>query len=878
MALLNRVSNLFRRAKLAQEIDDELQSHIEMRMSDNLASGMPLDQARRDALLRFGNPTLTKERVAASDAALTLESFWMDLRYAFRRLAKAPGFSITAILTLALGIGATTAIFSCAYALLLRSLPFQEADRIVTINETHPQVAGGGEVTFPDYKDWRSQESSFDQMAGYSIASPETVSLVWDGHAEQVHRVLASSNLFSLLGITPSLGRTFVEQDDTPRANHVAVISAEAWERYFGADKNIIGRTVDLNDVSYTIIGVLPAGSAYPATGDFWMPLSLMDKETQASRVWHTVNVLGRLRPGVDLGQARADMETISARLSQTYPATNRNVGVLLTPLREQLVGSLRPALLSLMGCVVLVLLIACVNVANLLLVRASAHRRETAVRQALGASRLRLLTQYLAETLLLCLFGGLLGTLFAALILPLLRTAFAHVTGADLSLVQSIRLDVPVLLVALSVCLFTAIFFGLLPMFHSPRKLSEALRSGDRGSSGKHSWRSGALVSAEVAIAIVVLFLGSLLVRSFQKLIQIDPGFRTDHLLSLEITLPQPRYQDQTPATNHFYEALLDKLRRSPGVTSVGTTNAVPLNASHSMTRFLIAGAAPLAAGAFPFAQIRFVSPDFFRTMGLGLVQGRTFEQKDIENNANLFVVNKAFAERYLSGKDPLTSSILLGVLSPHPDKIPVIGVVSNARDLGVETDAEPELYLPGFGTHAVILLRTDIDPDSIAGEVRNAVRQLDPNQPIYHVQTIGEVLSDSLARQKVTAVLLGIFALLALTLASIGIYGVIAYSVEQRTREIGVRMALGANRTNIVLLVLREVTTLTGIGILAGLAGALVCAHFLSTLLYHVSNADPVSIGASVVTLLIVGMFAAVVPATQASTINPTEALRSE
>ena len=295
-------------------------------------------------------------------------------------------------------------------------------------------------------------------------------------------------------------------------------------------------------------------------------------------------------------------------------------------------------------------------------------------------------------------------------------------------------------------------------------------------------------------------------------------------------------------------------------------------------MTRFLIAGAAPLAPGAFPFAQIRYVSPDFFRTMGLGLLRGRTFEQKDIENNANLFVVNQAFVERYLSGRDSLTSSILIGVLSPHPDKIPVIGVVSNARDLGVETDAEPELYLPGFGTHAVILLRTDIDPGGIAGEVRNAVRQLDPNQPIYHVQTIDEVLSDSLARQKVTAVLLGIFALLALTLASIGIYGVIAYSIEQRTREIGVRMAVGANRTNIVLLVLREVTTLTGIGILAGLAGALVCAHFLSTLLYQVSNADPVSIGASVVTLLIVGMLAAVVPAAQASMINPTEALRSE
>jgi predicted permease len=878
MSLFHRISNLLRRSRMDREIDAEIKSHLAMRTEDNIASGMPPDQARRDALLRFGNPTVTKERVAASDAALTLESIGMDVRYAFRRLAKSPGFSTSAILTLALGIGATTAIFSCAYALLLRSLPFQQADRIVTINETHPQVAGGGEVTFPDYLDWRSQQTSFEQVAAYSGTTSDTMSLALQDHGEQVHTVLASSNLFSLLGITPSLGRTFVEQDDSPNANHVVVFSYEAWQRYFGADRTIIGRNVDLNGVSYTIIGVLPPGSAYPTTGEFWMPLSLMDKESQASRVWHTVNVLGRLKPGVDLGQAQADMRTIAARLAQVYPATNRNIGVLLTPLREQLVGSLRPALLSLMGCVVLVLLIACANVANLLLARAAAHLQEVAVRQALGASRLRLFTQSLAETLLLCLLGGVLGTVFAALTLPLLRMAFAHTVGADPSLVQSIQLNIPVLLVTLVVCLLTAILFGLLPILKTPGKLAEALCPGDRGSTGKQSRSRSALVSAEIAIAIVVLFLGSLLLRSFQKLIQVDPGFRTDHLLSVEITLPQPRYEDQTAATNHFYEALIDKLRQSPGIVSAGTTNAVPLNASHSMSRFLIAGAAPLAPGAFPFAQIRYVSPDFFRTMGLGLVQGRGFELKDIENSSNLFIVNQAFAQRYLSGRDPLTSSILLGVLSPHPDKIPVIGVVSNARDLGVETDAEPELYLPGYGTHAVILLRTNIDPASVAAEVRDAVRELDPNQPIYHVQTIDDVLSDSLARQKMTAVLLGIFALLALTLASIGIYGVIAYSVTQRTREIGVRMAIGANRGNILLLILREAATLTGIGIAAGLVGAFVCAHFVSALLFQTSSVDPLSIGASVFALLIVAMLAAVLPAARAATINPMEALRSE
>jgi predicted permease len=383
-----------------------------MRIEDSVASGMSPDVARRDALLRFGNPTVTKEQVIAVDAALTLESVGMDLRYAFRRLAKSPGFTVTAVLTFALGIGATTAIFSAAYALLLRSLPFQHADRILSVYETHPQIVGGAEVNFLDYQDWRRQQTSFEQVAAYSGAGSDTyMSLVLRDHGEQVHTVLASSNLFSLLGVAPLMGRTFVEQDDTPNLNHVVVLSAEAWQRYFGGDHGILGRNIDLNGVSYTVIGVLPPGGAYPTAGEFWMPLSLMDKESQTRRVGHTLDVLGRLKPGVDLAEARADMQTIAARLAQAYPATNRNIGVLLTPLREQLVGSLRPAILTLLGCVVLVLCIACANVANLLLVRAAAHAREAAVRQALGASRLRLLSQHISETLILCLLGGLLGT-----------------------------------------------------------------------------------------------------------------------------------------------------------------------------------------------------------------------------------------------------------------------------------------------------------------------------------------------------------------------------------------------------------------------------------------------------------------------------------
>ena len=802
----------------------------------------------------------------------------MDMRYAVRRLGKAPGFAVTAILTFALGIGLTTSIFSAAYALLLRSLPFQHADRIIGVYETHPQIVGGAEVNFLDYQDWHRQQTSFEQVAAHSGTSSDTMSLVMRDHGEQVHTVLASSNLFSLLGVAPLMGRTFVEQDDTPNANHVVVLSADAWQRYFGGDHGILGRNIDLNGVSYTVIGVLPPEGAYPTAGEFWMPLSLMDKDSQTRRVGHTLDVLGRLKPGVGIAEARADMQTIAARLAQAYPATNRNIGVLLSPLREQLVGSLRPAILTLLGCVVLVLCIACANVANLLLVRAAAQTRDAAVRQALGASRRRLFAQYLSETLILCLLGGLVGTGIAALALPLLRVALAHTAAADPSLIGSIQLNVPVLLVTLGACLFTAILFGLLPMMKAPSRLVDALRPGDRGSTGRQGWSRSALISTQIAIAIVVLFLGTLLTRSFQKLVRVDPGFRTDHLLSLEITLPDPRYQDQGPATNHFYERLIDKLQQSPGIVSAGTTMAVPFQPSHAMTRFLIAGEAPVAPGVLPMEQVRFVSPEFFHTMGLQLKQGRSFDRKDIENNADYIIINKAFAQRYLSGKDPLTSIILMNVLTPHPEKVPVIGVVANARDLGVESDAEPVIYFPGFGSHAVLLIRTSTDPMSILPEVRNAVKELDPVQPIYHVKTIDEVLADSLARQRVIAVLLGVFALLALTLAAIGIYGVIAYSVSQRTREIGVRMAVGSSRARILLLMLREAAAFTSIGVIAGLIAAVAGAHLASALLFQTSSADPISISASVFALLIVATLAAVMPAARAATINPAEALRSE
>lgn len=807
-----------------------------------------------------------------------MQTFFRDIRYATRKLRRSPAFTATVVMTLALGVGATAAIFSCVYALLLKSLPFADGERIVALSEIHPQIPGGIEATYPDYEDWKTQQHSFTQIAAYSTLNPETVSLVADGHAQQVRRVLASGNLFSLLGIDPIIGRAIDEQDNRPGNDHVALLSESAWARYFGKDPAVLGRSVSLNGASFTIIGVLPIGAAFPSDGEVWLPLSLLDQPTRESRVWHSVKVLGRLRPGVGLPQARADMQTVSERLAVAYPATNRNVSVQLTPLREELVGTLRPAMLSLLGGVVLVLLIACANVANLLMVRATAQQREIALRRALGAGSTEFFSQFLAHALVLCLLGGILGVALAAAVLPLLRMALAHTASLDASMVQSIGLNIPVLLFALSTCLVTAIVFSLIPLMNKSLHLAEALRAGERGNTGNRSRSRTAMITGEIAIAVVVLFLSTLVLRSFQKLLAVDPGFRTDHLLSAEIALPEPKYGDDSPVTNHFYEQLLESIKRSPGVSSAATTTVVPLRASQVMTRFLVEGAPPTAPGTFPTAQIRYVSQDFFHTFGLALQNGRVFEQKDIEDGTSLAIVNAAFARRYLSDRNALGANILLGVLSPHPNKIPVIGVVSDAHDLGMQREAQPEIYLPGFGLHAVLLVRTFADPAGAESIVKKAVQALDSNQPIYHVQTVDALLSDSMARQKMTAMLLGIFSLVALALAAIGIYGVLSYSVAQRSQEIGVRMAVGATRVHILRLVLSQAAQFTGLGLAAGFGMALLCARIITGLLFHTGTMDPLSACIAIGTLALTATMAAIIPAIRAMSVNPDEALRAE
>ena len=874
--LAARLAGLFSGAKKDRELADEINSHIEMQTEANICAGMPLAEARRRAIIELGGVETTKQAYREQRSLLELEAMLQDTRFAIRQLKRHPGFTATVLLTLAIGVGGSTSIFSCVYGLLYKGLPFTDSDRIVTIADTHAELNNTIEASFPEYLDWRTQQTSFAQMAAY--ADRGTTVLRYDGNASQVRQVLVSGDFFSLLGTEVMLGRVLHVQDNQSRSDSVAVLSAAAWKRYFGGNPQVVGRSVDLGERTFTVVGVLPSGSAFPADGEVWIPLSHLDKEDQTSRVYHSVNVLGRLRPGVTLRQAQTEMQAITQRLTSAYPATSGGFGVSLGTLREKLVGPVRPSLLSAMGAVSLLLIVACANVANLLLVRATAQQREITIRQALGASRRRLFTQFLTQTMVLCISGGLVGTLVSWSAVPLLKAALIQTEILDPQLVDAIGLNLPVLLFSLGVCTLAALVFGLLPMQTLSFQLANQLRVGAGGSVGGQSRTRVALVTAEIAIAMSIVFMSSLVIRSYNKLLTVDPGFRTDHLLSAQISLPEPRFTEGSSTTGRTYEQILARLSDTPDILSAATTTVLPLRPSVVKSRFLIKGERTPANGAFPTAQIRSVSPSFFQTMGLSLRAGRLFDEKDIGLKPGLFIVNQAFARRYLTTRNPVGATILMGVLTPKPDEVPVIGVVADAHDLGVQTDPQPEIYTPAFGLGAVLLVRSSSTAQDVTAQIRAAVNAVVPGQPVFNVKSMASVLSQSLARQESTAALLGIFASVALLLAAVGIYGVLSYSVTRRTREFGVRMALGAGRSTILLLVARQALGVLAVGGTAGMVISLGAAKVMRSLLFDGALIDPASIAVSIGLLALAVLLAAVLPAIRAASAKPNEALRSE
>ncbi len=802
-------------------------------------------------------------------------AFFQDLRFAQRQLRKSRGFTMVAVLTLALGIGANAAIASAVYALLLRSLPFRDASQLLLIKETHPQ-AGVISAGYLDFQDWRAQAKSFSSLAAYSDVHNGFAQVTANGEVRSLRAAYASADLFPTLGIAPALGRGFTLAEDSDSGLHVAILSHRAWSDQFGADPSIVGKPVQINGQSFAVIGVMAAGRQYPIETDLWLPFAQLNQAERTSRQYHAVDAIGRLAPGVSREDAAAELNTIAARLAQSYPATNRSIGVRVIALRDTLVGQLRPTLLALFASVALVLLIACANIANLLLVRATNRQREIAVRTALGATRGRLLRQFLAESLLLSLAGSrarraaCAGGDAAASLRALAHRRRRQRAGAD-------DLDQPagaaVLgraghgdsrgLQRLSAAGGASVAqpgFARQPAHgNRPERLAQsACRWRDR------TCRRGA-VRGHAATSQLPEAAGG------------GSGFAVDHLVAAKIDLPANVYASPQQVEN-FSTRLQADVERLPGVTSSAITNALPLTPSKSLTRFAVEGAPPPAPGNFPVTQLRFVSPSYFRTLKVGLLAGRMFEPKDVDDPTGVFIVNQAFARKYLDGRDAVGSRLMMDVLTAHPTAVPVIGVVADAKDLGVDAQTEPVIYTAGYPNGQILLVRTSSDPDALAPSLRRVVAALDPNLGLSNVHSMDQVLGDSLARPRLAAWLLGLFAALSIGLAVLGVYGVLAYTAAQRTREVGVRMALGARRSQVMALFFKEAALLAVSGTVVGLIGALAVSRLLAAMLFETPPTDLLSASATVALLLIAGLAAGWLPALRASRIDPMLALRSE
>src|SRR5262245_13000651 len=872
------VRRLVHRRRAERELDEEIRAHLEMEVERNVAKGMSPEDARLAARRSFGSVAIANEDSRAMWGLASLEVFWQDLRYGARMLLKRKGFTAVATLTLALGIGANTAVFSVINAVLIRLLPFADSDQLVMIWETQPDVrvpVG----SYQDFLDWRAQAQSFQGMAAFSNKNQGKAELT--GHSETIEAqgMLISHDLFSLLGLKPILGRNFLPEEERPANDLVVILSQAIWRRGFANDPGIIGKSVKLNGASFTVAGVM--GDQYPLETDFWLPLSHLGRIDLTDRRYYSVQVIGRLKPGVTIERARREMETVNERLRQLYPATNRNTGVELTPMRHHLAGDLRPMVLLVFAAVALILLIACANVSNLLLAQSAGRQREMAIRAAIGAGRGRLVRQLLVESLLLALLGGVAGLALASCSIPVLRSGLLGIVTGKIPGLETIGVDWGTLAFSFGVSLLTGVLFGALPALQISRvDLNQTLKEGGKGSAGAgRRGLSRGLVTAEVALAVIVLVAAGLLIRSMNKLLQVDPGFRADHLLSLKIELPRSRYQIDEQIRN-FYQQLTTRIQALPGVEQVGVIDRGPFAPSFRISRFIAEGQQP-ERGKEPIAQMRMVDHRFFETMRIPRRVGRLFDEKD-DIDDNRVIINETMARSFFPNQDPVGKRVFMHWGSGAPPAFMVMGVVADVKDLGLDTPVEPTIYFPGVDGEAVVLARTNVDPLSLASAARQAALSIDPALPLQQVRSVEEILDASLARQRFTLNLLGVSALLALSLAAIGIYGVVAYSVTQRAQEIGIRLALGAQASDVFKLIIGHGIAPVLLGLAFGLAGAFALSRLLTRLtadlLFEVRPTDPATFTSIALLLMVVALLACYLPARRGTKVDPLTALKHE
>ena len=890
MPILSRIASLLRnisgKQHNEQNLDDEVHSYVDLLAEEKVRQGMNSEEARRSARIELGGIEHVKEDVREARAGAWLDSLLQDLRYGARMLRKNPAFTAIAVLTLALGIGANTAIFSVVQGVLLSPLPYDQPDRLVMIMESNPRFAHVW-ISYPNFQDWQRNAQSFLQMAafmqqGYDLTNP--------GTPEHVDGSAVTAGFFSTLGVRPTLGREFSAQEDQHGGARALIISDRLWKNRFAQDPQVLGKPATLDGVDYSIVGVLPPGFRFWSDADVYTPLAQSDPIIINARGSHDgIGAIARLRPQVSISHAKAEMSTIQSALDQLYPDDNRDLGTDVMPLKGQLVGDVRGILLMLLGAVGLVLLIACANVANLFLARSAARGREFGIRAALGANRGRLVRQLITESVLLSLAGGALGLLIAVPVLKSLLETFPD----SLPRSANISVNAPVLLFTFGVSIAVGIFFGLAPALKSWNvDLQASLKDGGRGSSGARNRAQSSLVIVQIALTLVLLVSAGLLFRTIRQLSGVDPGFDTQHIVTFKVGVSRSLMKT-VESTRIAYQQLIERIREIPGVEAADFTDTVPLSGQGGTIPFWIDSQKPASLQAASRSVSFLTGPDYFRTMGIPLLRGRLFTAQDTTQSPCVIVIDSTFSRIYFPHSDPLGRTITFGFVSPTgPCRI--VGVVPHVRHWALDDPAsstQNQMYFPlaqdpdqwvlvGY-PYLSVVLRTPLDSATVMPAIKAAVYGAGNDQPVYDVRTMQNIVSESMSPQRLPMILLTVFATLALLLASVGLYGVISYAVTQRTHEIGIRIALGAEKEDVFRLIVGGGLRLALTGVACGAITALILTRVLpsfSHLLYGVRASDPVTFAVVSSALVVVALLACYIPARRAMKVDPMISLRYE